>query len=163
LGLTFLVADEPARARELVEQALAIDVGEDDDWGQGQSHLYLGIIAESTTTDPQVVTSHYCEAVERLRPFRFAPLLSASLIGQAGVLARRDPARALRVVAAAYAFSERSGAKFAPSFQARAARIRSTAEAELGADGRRAWAEGAKLALDDAIALAFAAKQPAPA
>jgi predicted ATPase len=162
IGLQFLMADEPARARELVEQALAVDVREHDDWGQGQSNLYLGIIAESTATDPQVLTSHYREAVERLRPFRFPSLLSAALIGQAGVLARRDPARALRVVAAAYALSERSGAVPAPFFGARAERVRASAEAELGANAGDRWAEGARLAVDEAIALAFETEQPAP-
>jgi hypothetical protein len=162
IGLQFLIAGEPATARELIEEALAINVREHNDFGQGQNHLYLGIIAESTATEPHVLTSHFREAVERLRPFRFAPLLSASLIGQAGVLVRRDPARALRVVAAAYALSERSGAVPAPFFRARAERVRAAAEAELGADAGDAWAEGARLAVDDAIALAFGTEQPAP-
>jgi predicted ATPase len=162
MGLQFLMADEPIRARELVEQALAVDIREHNDFGQGQNHLYLGMIAESTTTEPHVLTSHFREAVERLRPFRFVSLMSASLIGQAGVLVRDDPARALRVVAAAYALSERSGAVPAPVFRARAERVRTTAEAELGADAGDAWAEGARLAVDEAIGLAFETEQPAP-
>jgi predicted ATPase len=120
LGLTYLIAGEAARARDLVEQALAVDVAEDDDWGQGHCHVYLGIIAESTATHSEAVTSHYREALDRLRRYRGGPLLPAALIGQAGVLVPRDPARALRVVAAAYSIRDRAGAEFAPFFRARA-------------------------------------------
>jgi non-specific serine/threonine protein kinase len=163
LGLTFLITNEPDRARELVERALAVDVAEEDDWGQGHCHVYLGVIAESTTTDPEAVTSHYREAVDRFRPFRGGPLLPAALIGQAGVLARREPARALRVIAAAYALRDRTGAGFAPYFGARAERIRAAAETMLGADAQRVWAEGARMVVDDAIALAFGTQRPRPA
>lgn len=163
LGLTFLVTGEPARAQVLVEQALAVDVEAEDDWGLGQCHLYLGIIKESITTEPDVLTGHYREAVDRLRRFRGGPLLPAALIGQAGVLVRGDPARALRVVAAAYALRDRSGAEFAPFFQARAERIRAAAEAPLGPDALRAWGDGSRLGVDDAIALAFGTKRRRPA
>ena len=159
LGLTFLMAGEPARARELVEEALAIDVEEADEWGQGHCHLYLGIIEESATTHPEPVTSHYRQAVDRLRAFRGGPLLPAAMIGQAGVVAHRDPATALRVVAAAYALRDRAGAEFAPFFRARAERIRAAAEAPLGSDAQRIWADGSRLGVDDAIALAFGTKR----
>ena len=160
LGLTFLMTGDPARARELVEQALAVDVEAGDDWGQGQCHLYLGIIKESITTDADVVTAHYREAVDRLRRFRGGPLLPAALIGQTGVLVHRDPARALGVVAAAYALRDRSGAEFAPFFRARAERVRAAAEAALDVGAQRIWAEGERLSVDDAIALAFGSKRP---
>jgi non-specific serine/threonine protein kinase len=163
LGLTFLMAGEPARARELVEQALAIDVEEDDEWGQGHCHLYLGIIEESVTTHPEVVTSHYRQAIDRLRSFRGGPLLPAALIGQAGVLVPRHPDAALRVVAAAYALRDRGGAEFAPFFQARAERIRAAAEVPLGPDAPQTWRDGSRLGVDDAIALAFGTKRPRPA
>ena len=137
-----------------------MDVEAGDDWGQGHCHVYLGIIKESIATDPDAVTAHYREAVERHRRFRGGPLLPAALIGQAGVLLRRDPARALRVVAAAYAFPEPAGAEFAGLFRARAERVRAVAEGALGADAPRIWTEGARLAVDDAIALAFGSKRP---
>jgi hypothetical protein len=57
---------------------------------QRRGYRYLGIIEESLRTDPEVVTSHYREAVERLRAFRGGPLLPAALIGQAGILVSRD-------------------------------------------------------------------------
>ncbi|HEX2110255.1 MAG TPA: DUF4062 domain-containing protein, partial [Gaiellaceae bacterium] len=108
LGLTFLLGSDPDRARELVEQALAANVAEEDEWGQGQCSVYLGLIAESTAADRDVVTSHYRRAVEFLRLYRGGPLLPVALIGQAGLLVDDDPERALRVVAAAYALNERT-------------------------------------------------------
>jgi non-specific serine/threonine protein kinase len=50
-------------------------------------------------------------------------------------------------------------------YRARADRVRATAEAAAGADAdtERLWSEGARLSIDDAIALAFGTKQPRPA
>jgi hypothetical protein len=102
---------ETARAEELVDEALSIYVAENDEWGRGQCHIYLGIIAETSATDPRGATSHYRKAIDLLRPFEDATLLPVALIGQAGVLGRRDPAGALKVAAAASAIRERIGGK----------------------------------------------------
>src|SRR6185437_6456017 len=59
LGLTCLLGGEPARARALVEEALEIDVAERDLWGQGQCHLYLGIVADDTAASRDVARGHY--------------------------------------------------------------------------------------------------------
>jgi predicted ATPase len=160
LGLNFLIANEPHRARDLVEQALAANVAEDDEWGQGQCNVYLGLIAEATGADAEVVTSYYRRAASFLRPFRGGPLLPAVLIGQAGVLVRDDPARALRAVAAAYALNERTGNEFSRVYRERAERVRASAEAAVGADAGKAWAEGERLGMDEAIALAFGEHVP---
>ena len=166
LGLTYLMTDEPSRARELVQEGLGVNVAENSEWGQGQCHLYLGIIAESTD-DPASASLHYRQAVERLRPFRGGPLLPQALIGQAGVLVRRDPAAALRVVAAAYGLRERTaGGTFPPFYRELAERARTAAESALGSATARTWKEGARLSPDEAIALAFATeapRQPGPA
>ena len=163
LGLTFLIGNEPARARELVEQALAANVAEEDEWGQGQCNSYLGMIAQASGADPEVVTSHYRRAAEFLRSYRGGALLPVILVGQAGVLARDEPERALRVVAAAYALNERTGGGFSRVYRASAEAVRAEAEAAVGADTARIWAEGARLGLDDAIALAFGTDSPHPA
>jgi predicted ATPase len=160
LGLNFLIGNEPERARELVEQALAASVAEEDEWGQGQCNIYLGLIAEATAADAEVVTSHYRQAVHFLRPFRGGPLLPVALIGQAGMLARDDPRRALRVVAAAYALNERTGSDFSRVFRERAERVRASAEAAVGADAGKTWAEGERLGVDEAVALAFGEHVP---
>ncbi len=160
LGLTYAMVNETARGKKLVEEALAIYVAEDDRFGQGQCHVYLGIIAESTPTDPSGATAHYRKAVDCLRPFRDPNLLPSALYGQAAVLGRRDPATALKVAAAASAIRARAGGEFAPYFLARAERVRSAAESALGGDADRVWKEGARLDVDDAIALAFGKKRP---
>ena len=159
LGGTFVMAGETAPGKELLEAALSICAGEEDQWGQGQAHTFLGMIA----TDPAGATSHYRKAVGFLRPSRDATLLPVALIGQAGVLAGRDPASALRVAAAASAIRARVGGEFAPFYRARLEHVRATAEAALGGNAERLWAEGARLGVDDAVALAFGSARPRPA
>ncbi len=159
LGMAYVMAGEAAPAKELLEEALAIYVTEDDVWGQGKCHTFLGVIAASAG-DPARATSHYRSAVDGLRPSHDATLLPVALIGQAGVLARRDPAAALRVAAAAAAIRARVGGEFAPFYRTLLARVRADAEAALGPGAERIWAEGARLGFEDAVALAFGAARP---
>lgn len=154
LGLTLLMDDEPARARELLEAALAIGVAAQDRWSQGQANLYLGILAESLA-DAQAASSCFREAVECLRPYRDSTLLPVALVGQASVMARRDPATALKVVAAAWAVRARNGGEFAPFFRVFAERTRAAAGQGVTGDADRLWKSGSRLTVDDAIALAF--------
>jgi len=159
LGVTFLVEGDAVRARRLVEEALAVDVIEGDDWGLGHCHIYLGIIAESEHA-ARAATDHFQEAADRLRRFRGGPLLPAALIGQAGVLVAVDAPRAVRVIAAACAIRDRAGATFTPFFEERTERIRRAAEAAAGEAAQPAWADGSRLGVDDAIAIAFGGSRP---
>jgi predicted ATPase/DNA-binding CsgD family transcriptional regulator len=162
LGLTFLITGEPDRARELLEQALAIHTAADYRWGEGQARLYLGITIEAI--DPQAAATNYRRAIACLREYRDSNLLPNALIGQAGLIARRDPATALRVAAAAWAIRAKGGGEFPGFFRERLGRIREMCEGTLTADAGRIWAEGTRLDVDDAIALAFGtARPPAPA
>jgi non-specific serine/threonine protein kinase len=162
LGGSFAMANEPDRGKELLEAALSICVAADDRWGQGHAHTFLGLIAGSGAPDARVATLHYRKAVDFLRPSRDATLLPVALIGQAGALARRDPATALKVAAAASALRARIGGEFAPFYRARLDRVRAAADAAVGAEADRLWAEGARLTVDDAIALAFGRARPRP-
>jgi non-specific serine/threonine protein kinase len=162
LAGTYLFADEPARAKELHEAALAIFQEEGHLWGQGASHTFLGMIAEDTGADPSRASSHYRNAVELLRPSQDATLLPVALVGQASVLVGRDPARALRVLAAGSGIRDKVGGEFQPVFQARADRSRAAAEAKLGADAERVWADGWRMDVDEAIAVAFTASKRRP-
>ena len=155
LGLTFLMAGETDRARELAEEGLAMGVAEGNPWTQGQAHTYLGIIAETSPSGEREATTHYREAVAHLRRYGDAVLLPVALVGQAGFLVRRDPARALRIVAGASAVQARIGSHFAPFYRSRAERVRAAAEAAVGDDASRLWREGQQLQVDDVIALAF--------
>ncbi|HEV2069683.1 MAG TPA: helix-turn-helix transcriptional regulator, partial [Acidimicrobiales bacterium] len=142
-------------------EALELAVAVDDGFGQGQCHTYLGMIAQSRA-DERAATSHYRSAVACLRPYRDVTLLPTSLVGQALVLARRDPATALRLAAAASAVRARVGGEFPPLIRARVDEVRRVAEAALGAEAGPVWKEGLRLGLDDAIALAFGEPRPRP-
>jgi DNA-binding CsgD family transcriptional regulator len=162
LGLTFLMTGEPGRARGLLEEALAMHTAEGYPWGEGQASLYLAITLDAT--DPQAAAAHYSRSVECFQTYRDSVLLPIALIGQAGLLATRHPAVALRVTAAAYTVRVRVGGGFQPFFRARLERVRTSCEAALGADAARIWTEGTRLSSDEAIALAFGASRPrAPA
>ena len=155
LGLAAAQDGDVATGRDLVESALAICVAGHDVWGQGHCHTYLGILGEMAGADPARITHHFRTAVDRLRPLRDTVLLPVALAGQAGVLMRRDPARALTVVAAAQAMKTRVGGDFPPYFRSRVERVRSTAQDGVGADAAHLWKQGERLTVDDAIALAF--------
>jgi serine/threonine-protein kinase PknK len=154
LGLSYFMDDERARARELLEAALAMDLAGQDRWSQGQANLYLGILAESSA-DPKAASSYFREAVECQRPYDDSTLLPMALVGEASVMARRDPATALQVVAAAWAARARNGGEFAPYYRAFAERTRAAAAKRVGADADRLWKSGSRLTVDEAIALAF--------
>jgi predicted ATPase/DNA-binding CsgD family transcriptional regulator len=160
LGMTFLTDDDPADARQLMEEALSTYVAEDDLWGQGACHTFLGIVSEPR--DPAQATAHYRTAVDLLRPFGDASILPIALVAQAGMLGRRDAATALRVVAAAYAIRARVGGDFPPLHHARAERIKGGLERAVGEAAERLWKEGSRLGTDDAVALAFGTATPRP-
>ena len=151
MGLTFLLEGDRPRAESLVEEALEIAATLDDGFAQGQSHTYLGMIAQAGA-DERAATSHYRSAVACLRAYRDVTLLPISLVGQALVLARRHPATALRVAAAATAVRARVGGEFPPLARARVDEVRRIAESALGQEAARIWKEGLHLTLDDAIA-----------
>ncbi|HEX2125218.1 MAG TPA: LuxR C-terminal-related transcriptional regulator [Thermoleophilaceae bacterium] len=155
LGLAELSAGELGRARELVEEALEIQVATGDLWSKGQCHVYLGMIAEDTGSAPSQAAAHYREAVDALRPYGAGPLLPIALALQGGIVGRREARRGLRIIAAASGIRARAGGEFAPIFRERVDRGRSVAEAALGAEAPAVWAEGTRLALDEAIGLAF--------
>ena len=161
IGLTFLLENDPARAQTLAREALELAVALDDGFAQGQSHTYLGMIALAGG-DERSATSHYRAAVACLRPYRDVTLLPFSLVGQAVVLARRDPSTALRLAAAASAVRARVGGQFPPLARAQVDEVRRIGDAALGSEAGRAWKEGLHLDLDDAIALAFGVSKRRP-
>jgi non-specific serine/threonine protein kinase len=162
LAGTYLFAGEPARAKELHDAALSIFVEERNQWGQGMCHAFLGMIAEAGSSDQARASSHYRQAVELLRPSQDTTLLPVALVGQASVLVSRDPASALKILAAATALRARVGGEFQPVFQARAERVRAAASAKLGDEAERLWAEGERLDVDHAAAVAFGSPKRMP-
>jgi DNA-binding CsgD family transcriptional regulator len=122
------------------------------------SSLYLAVTLDAT--DPQAAARRYRHAVECFQSYRDTNLLPNALIGQAGLIARRDPDAALRVTAAACAVRTRAGGDFPGFFRERLQRVKETREESLGADAEQIWAEGTRLGVDDAIALAFGTPRP---
>jgi non-specific serine/threonine protein kinase len=159
LGLACAIEGDDERARELVDTALAICMSAGDRWGEGHLHTYLGIITERLG-DLAAATRHNRTAIECFLPFRDSSLLPTALASQASVIGRRDPARALKVVAAARAIKARVGSDFPPFFRERVDQIRAASEAALGADAAALWKEGWRLDRDEAIALAFGSPAP---
>jgi predicted ATPase/DNA-binding NarL/FixJ family response regulator len=162
LGIGYAVSDEPDRAKDLFETALSLLVAADDRWAQGTCHMWLGTLNDLGAPDAAGATTHFRTAVEMLRPSRDATVLPMALVGQAGVLARRQPADALKVAAAAAAIRARIGGEFQPFDRARLDRVRAAAEAALGDEAEAVWAEGTRLGVDEAIALAFGEARPRP-
>jgi predicted ATPase/DNA-binding CsgD family transcriptional regulator len=160
LGLSYVMAGELDRAKELVAAALELYVAEADGWGQGACHMWLGMIAESSASDSASATKHFREAVDFLRPSRDASLLPSVMIEQASLIARRRPEDALKVAAAAVALRARVGGAFPPYYQERLDRARAVAEAGVGADADRVWSAGSRLSVDQAVALAFGDSTP---
>ena len=160
-GLAVSTEGDPDGGRELVERALAIYTEQGYVWGQGHAHLFLGMIAaDSTASDAPSAVGHFRAAVECLRPYRHGNHLLLALVGLAAALTRRDPERALRVTAAAFAMRAQSGGQFSPLYRARADAVRAAASAAVGADADRVWADGARLSPDAVIALALGERRP---
>ena len=134
-------------------------VAEGDRWGQGTTHVHLGMIAESTT-DGATASSHYQKAVELLRPSRDATMLPFALIGQASVLLRREPAKALKIAAAASAIRARVGGEFAPFLASTPRTDPSRRRGCTRGRGRAAMGGGARLSVDEVVALAFGCGTP---
>jgi DNA-binding CsgD family transcriptional regulator len=160
LGLSYVMAGELDRAKDLVESALELYIAEADRWGQGACHMWLGIIAESSASDSESATSHFREAVDCLRPSRDASLLPSVMIEQARLIARRRPEDALKVAAAAVALRARVGGAFPPFYRERLAGARALAEAGVGPGADRVWSAGSRLSVDQAVALAFGDSTP---
>ena len=78
----------------------------------------------------------------------------------ASVIARRDPATALQVVAAAWGVRAWNGGEFAPFFRAFAEGTRGVAAKGVANDADRLWKHGSRLTVDDAIVLAFGTTRP---
>jgi predicted ATPase/DNA-binding CsgD family transcriptional regulator len=160
LGLSYVMAAELDRAKDLVESALELYVAEAERWGQGPCHMWLGMIAEASGSDPSIATDHYRRAVDFLRPSRDASLLPSVMIEQARLITRRRPGDALKVAAAAVALRARVGGAFPPFYRERLEHVRAVAQAAVGPEADRVWSEGSRLSVDQAVALAFGDSTP---
>jgi non-specific serine/threonine protein kinase len=159
LGLTFLITGERESARGLLEQAVAMQRAAGYRWGEGHASLYLRLALDAV--EPRAAAVHYRHAVECFLPYGDTTLLPQALIGQAGLMAQRDPATALRITAAAWSVRVRVGGDIPPLFRRLLLeRVRAQCEAALGDAAKGVWSEGTRLDVDDAIALLSGRQRP---
>jgi predicted ATPase/DNA-binding CsgD family transcriptional regulator len=154
LGITLLVSKDPTAARTLLEEALAVNKDAADEWGEAVCLTYLGLIAAGAG-DGGGASRHFHRAVDLFRPFNDGVVMPIALVGQAAVLSRADPERAVRVAAAASTLRTNVGGDFPRFVLMRIDEIRKAARASIGEVADRAWSEGSRLHLEDVMPIAF--------
>ena len=142
-------------ATDLLERALATLIAENDRWGEGLCHTYLGLSAREAGRS-QAAERHLLRAMERLAPVRDVAILGIALAAYGALELPRAPRRAL-VLAAAAAARDGAGGRYAPRAQADIDRVRADATRRLGADkAADAWEQGSRLLFAQAADLALA-------
>jgi predicted ATPase/DNA-binding CsgD family transcriptional regulator/transcriptional regulator with XRE-family HTH domain len=161
LGLVYLT--EPGRrddARVLLERNR--DLGErfHDRWITGSADFGLGLFWRRTG-QPARAMHHYRSAVQALHNLQEAPRLSEVLIDMARLLFATQAARAARLAGAGLSLAEHAGVHFPARKIAAMDRLRNELGARLGDDEvGRLWAEGERLSMNEAVALALDPTHP---
>jgi len=155
LGVVAFFRSDWQAATDMLERALATLTAEDDQWGEGLCHTYLGLSArEAGRFD--AAERHLLRAMERLAPVRDVAILGIALAAYGALELPRAPRRAL-VLAAAAAARDGAGGRYAPRAQADIDRVRADATRTLGAEkATDAWEQGSRLLFAQAAALALA-------
>ena len=165
LGELLLQRGDLVGARSHLERCLASATAPDSRWHMTQAKLFLAVV---DFFDGQQATARrrVAEVLELYRQLGNPYAVSASLYAAAGLaVAAGDPERALRLCGAAASERDAIRAPLAPRWEALAqATVVEPARAAL--DPKRAeaaWAAGARLSLDDAVAYALADPETAAA
>ncbi len=154
-GYTLYEAGDAAAGRPKVEEALAIARAMQDDW-QVQITLESLASIEYQMGETDAAVAHWKEVLALAGQLRSLLTASSCLIGLAEVaLTEAQPARCLRLLAAATEFQARTGAAVADASPAEARILtasRDVAREQIGPDAAdSAWKEGARMSLDDAV------------
>jgi predicted ATPase/DNA-binding CsgD family transcriptional regulator len=152
-----LVLDQREAGERNLEEALAMARETGDSWGEGYAHLMLGL----TAADAEDLGRAGDHSRAALAVPSLGPILGVPLQGMARVAVDADPGRAMRLLGAAARHFEGTGTT-EPAFVRRRAEItRARATAVLGEQAAaRAFEEGRRLTLDDAIAYALSGERP---
>jgi len=158
LGELHLQRGDLAGARSHLERCLASATAPDSRWRMTQAQLFLAVV---DFFDGQQATARrrVAEVLELYRQLGNPYAVSASLYAAAGLaVAAGDPERALRLCGAAASERDAIRAPLAPRWEALAqATVVEPARAALDPErAEAAWAAGARLSLDDAVAYALA-------
>jgi len=154
-GYMAFMGDDLARARELLEEGLAVAERMNNAMQIGVAHHTVGQVARLQGRHSDAVT-HYQAAVRIGHEMGDAAALTEPLQGLAAVaIATGDADRGVRLLAANDAIRERLGGGPPPEWL-RIGDPLAEARGVLGDDAyRAAWEDGLKLSLDDAVALAI--------
>jgi non-specific serine/threonine protein kinase len=156
-GLFVARAGAVERGRAMVEESLAIARAQGDRYQAGVRLNSLGVMAYDVDDEIRAA-ERFRESVQLLLAVDGLWNLASPLSGLAAIAAPHDPERAARVLGAASAFRELSGAPPWPTERARDERAVAAVRASLG-DGAfdRAWAAGRAMSPAEAVAEAEAA------
>jgi tetratricopeptide (TPR) repeat protein len=127
-----------------------------DQYGMGTALMQRGVVAQQAG-DMAAAGHWYTRAMQMFEPLGYLETAVEAWCGLAEVrLAERDPAAAVRLVAATAALTEAAEAVLRAPVQERMDRVRAQAEAALGREEQAAaWAAGQTMTLDQVIAEAL--------
>ena len=158
LGHVAQLRGEYGRARRLHEESLPLFREIDEQYaGVAEAHRDLGETALAEG-DAALATTHFTEALQWFRRFRWLAGVSWCLAGLAGVAAlNEEPERAAWLWAAAEALRQSIGTREAPASRATRERLIAQAREQLGeAAFAAAWEKGQAASTEQAIAEALA-------
>ncbi len=143
-------------ARSFFDEALALARSVGDRWSVAIALMGLGDVA-SKQGDPVAARSHLTQSLGQAQEIGDKLNIAECLARLAGLVAEDEPARAVRLFAAAEALREVIGASLEPGRQATVDDGVARARAALDRDGfAAAWSDGRTMGPDEAIALALA-------
>lgn len=148
------------QARQLHEEALAIRRKLGDAWGLGWSLAHLGDLA-TDGGDYAAARAHYAECFAVIRRLGTRPISAKALEGFAALAAVTEPARAQRLLGAAAALHESSGAGAPRDDRQRVSRLTERIQQQLAPyTAAAAWDAGRAMTLEEAIAYALEGTEP---
>jgi DNA-binding CsgD family transcriptional regulator len=144
---------EEARIR--LEHALqeARELG--DRYAAGSADYGLGLYWR-WSGHPRRALDHFRNVLETTRALEIIPTLAGTLLHVARLLAPGEPVRAARVAGAGVAAARRAGVQVAPRLLGSIEHLRAELAQRLGEEqAKRAWTDGERLTMDEAVALAL--------
>ena len=145
--------------QDALGRALAIADELEDVWGEGFARVFLGW-AEIAHGNPDLAEAHLGRVV---RTPALGPVRGTAIEALARLSLPCDPRRAARLVGACASVRESGGGIPPPWLRRRGEAVRAEAEQALGAvQARRAWEEGRRMSVSQAIAYALNRPGPTP-
>jgi len=151
---------EEARVR--LERALQQARELSDRYAAGTADYGLGLYWR-WSGHPGRALVHFRSVLDTTRALEIMPTTAATLMHVARLLAPSEPIRAARVAGAGLAAAKRSGVRLPPRLLRSIEHLHSEVGQRLGDEhASRAWADGERLTMDEAVALALEQARPDP-